>query len=100
MRSEWTDERLDDLAETLWPLPAGVARLEGRLDGVEARLGVVEARLGGVEAELRAFRQDFAAAQRDTFAFQRQMTLIAWSLAAALVATILGLVGTGAVALL
>ena len=73
-----TDERLDDLAATLRPLPAELARntaiLERQVD------------------ELRSVRVDLAAFRNDFSASQRQIAQIGWAMATALVGVIIALI--------
>jgi len=67
----WTDDRLDDLAATLRPLPAELARSTAALE----RQG----------EELQAIRADLSA-------LQRQIAQIGWGLSAALVGTLIALI--------
>ena len=55
MYEKTMDERvtaLEQLAESLSPLPAQMAEMNGRMTNVEGRLGNVEGRLGNVEGRL------------------------------------------------
>jgi hypothetical protein len=78
----WTDERLDDLAATLRPLPAEVAR------NTEA--------INRLTEETRSMRADFSAqfiAQRaELSALQRQIAQIGWALSAALIGVLIALI--------
>ena len=74
----WTDERLDDLAATLRPLPAQMAR------NTEA--------LERVTDELRAVRADITALRTDFSALQRQLAQIGWAMATALVGVLIALI--------
>jgi prefoldin subunit 5 len=74
----WTDERLDDLAATLRPLPGELAELRAEL----ARLTAAVEHL--VE-ENRAIRADLSA-------LQRQIAQIGWGLSAALVGVLVALI--------
>jgi hypothetical protein len=67
----WTDERLDDLAAALRPLPEQVAKLSEAVD-----------RLTG---ETRSIRADLSS-------LQRQVAQIGWALAAALLASLVALI--------
>ena len=67
----WTDERLDDLAASLRPLPAQMAR------NTEAIDRLIE--------EMRSMRADLSA-------LHRQITQIGWGLSAALVGTLIALI--------
>lgn len=74
----WTDEHLDDLAATLRPLPAQLAR---NTEAIE-RLG----------EELHSMRADFGAMRANFSAMQRQIAQIGWTLSAALVGVLVALV--------
>ena len=71
----WTDERLDDLAATLRPLPAEVARLS--------------AEVRSVTEETRAFRQEM---REDMRALRSDFAHIGWGLVATLVAAVVVLI--------
>jgi prefoldin subunit 5 len=77
----WTDERLDDLAESLRPLPGEVAALR------------VE--MGAVRADLRRFGETQDRLAQDLSALQRQIAQIGWGLSAALVGVLVTLIVTG-----
>lgn len=66
----WTDERLDDLAASLRPLPTQVARVTEAVDRLTE--------------EIHGLRQDMSASQR-------QIAPIGWALAAALVSAMVAL---------
>ena len=70
----WTDERLDDLAAALRPLPAQLAR------NTEAIERMTE--------EMRAMRADMSA-------MQRQMTQIGWGAAGLLAAQLVAIIALG-----
>jgi hypothetical protein len=74
----WTDERLDDLAATLRPLPAQMAR---NTDAIER-----------LTEEMRAMRADFSAMRADLSGLHRQIAQIGWGLSAALVGTLIALI--------
>jgi hypothetical protein len=67
----WTDERLDDLAAALRPVPAQLAR---NTEAVER-----------LTDEMRSMRTDLSALRGDFSAMQRQLAHIGWALAGALV---------------
>jgi hypothetical protein len=67
----WTDERLDDLAATLRPLPAQMAR---NTEAIER-----------LTDEVRSMRTDLSG-------LQRQIAQIGWGLSAALVGTMIALI--------
>lgn len=74
----WTDERLDDLAAILRPLPAEAAR------NTEAINRLVE-EMGSMRADLHALRSDHSASQR-------QIAQIGWALSGALIGVIIALI--------
>jgi hypothetical protein len=74
----WTGERLDDLAATLRPLPAQLARNTEAIDRLTAQVE-------GQGEELRAIRTDLSA-------LHRQIAQIGWGLSAALVGTLIALI--------
>ena len=69
---------MDDLAATLRPLPAQMAR------NTEA--------LERVTDELRALRADITALRTDFSALQRQLAQIGWAMATALVGVLIALI--------
>jgi chromosome segregation ATPase len=74
----WTDERLDDPAASLRPLPAQMARVEERLESVERRLDdLIE--------EMRLMRQDMSA-------MQRQFAQQGWAMAIALIGALIAVI--------
>ena len=85
--AQWPDERLNDLAAALEPVPAQVAvlgatvkhldHLAAALEPVPAQLAVLAATVDRLAAENRALRVQFSARQR-------QLVQIAWGLVAAL----------------
>jgi hypothetical protein len=93
---EWTDERLNDLATSLQPVPtqvamlaAGVAHLEDlatQLRPVPAQIAVLAAGMEQLAIENRALRTELAAVQR-------QLIQISWALMAALVGAAAAIVG-------
>src|SRR3954464_7926633 len=95
---EWTDERLNDLAASLQPVPtqvamlaAGVAHLDDvttQLQPVPAQIAVLAAGMEQLAIENRALRSELAAVQR-------QLTQISWAFVAVLLgggASIIGAV--------
>ena len=84
---EWNDERLNDLAATLQPIPtqvamltAGVAHLDHavtQIQPVPAQIAVLAAGMEQLAGENRALRTELAAVHR-------QIIQISWALVAAL----------------
>jgi hypothetical protein len=93
---EWTDERLNDLAAALQPVPtqvamltAGVANLDHvttQLQPVPAQIAVLVAGMEHLATENRALRSELAAVQR-------QLIQISWALVAALLGAGAAIVG-------
>jgi hypothetical protein len=81
-REAWTDERLDDFAAAMRPLPGQVAKLEAEVGQLrdEMRFG-----LDRLSHETLGLRQDLSA-------FQRQLAQIGWTLSGALVAAMIALI--------
>ncbi len=85
--AQWPDERLNDLAAALEPVPAQVAELGATvkhlahvataLEPVPAQLAVLAATVDRLADENRALREELAGTQR-------QLLQIAWGLVAAL----------------
>jgi hypothetical protein len=99
----WTDERLDDLAATLRPLPAQVARNTEAIERLTLEMGSVRGEMGSIRSEMRALREDhradFAAVRGDLGALrtdlaasQRQIAQIGWAMATALVGLMIALI--------
>ena len=78
----WTDERIDDLAHTLAPVPSKLAELAEAVDHLETD---VRALRGEFSGETLALRQQLWEAQR-------QLVQIAWGLVAALIAAVVALI--------
>lgn len=81
----WTDERLDDLAATLRPLPGEAARNTEAIERATEEMRFMRADLSTMRADLAAFRSDFSASQR-------QMAQIGWAMATSLVGVIIAAV--------
>jgi hypothetical protein len=93
---EWTDERLNDLAASLQPVPsqvamltAGVAQLDhatAQLQPVPVQIAVLAAGMEQLAVENRALRNELAAVQR-------QLVQISWALMAAMLGAAAAIVG-------
>ena len=81
----WTDERLDDLAATLRPLPA-------ELGEVRAELGAVRAEMAKLTHAVNHLVEDNRAIRAELSALHRQIAQIGWGLSAALVGVLVALV--------
>jgi CelD/BcsL family acetyltransferase involved in cellulose biosynthesis len=83
----WTDERLDDLAGALVPLPAEVAALRAdieHLDHVAAELEPTASRVAVLIAAVDRLSDENVALRAELGAMQRQLIQIGWGLFAAL----------------
>jgi ribosomal protein L29 len=118
----WTDERLDDLAATLRPLPAQMARNTEALERIadeiatlradnraefaalRGEMGAVRGESGAEIASLRAdtraefaslradTRAEFASLRADLSAFHRQIAQIGWGMATAVIGLLIALI--------
>jgi hypothetical protein len=83
-RKAWTDERLDDLAAALKPLPAQVARVTEAVERLTDETWSLREETRSLREETRFIRQDLSASQR-------QIAQIGWALALALLGAIAAL---------
>jgi hypothetical protein len=84
---QWTDARLNDLADALEPVPAQVAVLEAtvkHLDQLATALAPVPAQLAVLAATVDRLADENRALREELAATQRQLLGIAWGLVAAL----------------
>jgi hypothetical protein len=83
----WTDQRLDEFAAALGPLPVQVAVLEAtveHLDHLAAAMEAVPAQLAVLTAAADRLADENRALREELAATQRQLLQIAWGLVAAL----------------
>jgi len=83
----WTDERLDDLAATVVPLPAEMAALRAavdHLDHVAIELEPTATRVAVLTAAVDRLSEENHALRGELAATQRQLIQIGWGLVAAL----------------
>jgi hypothetical protein len=85
----WTDERLDDLAASLRPLPAQMARNTEAIDRLTEETRSIRADMLAMRGE---FRSEFSALRGNLSASQRQIAQIGWALSAALVGVLIALI--------
>jgi hypothetical protein len=85
----WTDERLDDLAAALRPLPAQMAR---NTEAIERLTEETRSLRADMRADMSAMRDDLAALRSDFTASQRQIAQIGWALSTALVGVLIALI--------
>ena len=78
----WTDERLDDLATTLVPLPTKVAALAEAVEHLNEETRTLRQDVTG---ETRALREELSAAQR-------QLVQLAWGLVATLMGAVVAVI--------
>ena len=92
----WTDNRLDDLAATLRPLPQEVARIGGALEGLTGETRSMREEMRSMREEMRSMRAEFREEMRSMrevqSAFQRQLAQIGWSLAGSLAVAVFALI--------
>jgi septal ring factor EnvC (AmiA/AmiB activator) len=81
----WTDERLDDLAATLRPLPVEFGEVRAELAAVRAEVAKLTEAVNHLHEDNRAIRADLSA-------LHRQIAQIGWGLSAALVGVLVALV--------
>jgi hypothetical protein len=83
----WTDQRLDEFAAALAPVPVQVAALEAtveHLDHLAAAMEPVPAQLAVLTAAADRLADENRALREELAATQRQLLQIAWGLVAAL----------------
>jgi predicted nucleic acid-binding Zn-ribbon protein len=99
----WTDERMDDLAAALRPLPAQMARNTEAIERLSEEIREIRGEFREIREEMRGDRQSFREEMREMrtemhagFAsLQRQLTLIGWSMAFSVIgATVAVIIGT------
>jgi len=84
---EWTDERLNDLAATLQPVPTQVAMLSARtvhLEHLAAQIEPVPGQIAVLAAGIDQLAHENRALRAEIAAMQRQLVQISWALVAAL----------------
>ena len=80
---------MDDLAATLRPIPAELARNSEGIERLTQELQSIRGDMSAMRSDLRA---DLAAQRADLSALQRQIAQIGWALSAALVGVLIGLI--------
>jgi hypothetical protein len=92
---EWTDARLNHLADTLEPIPARVAALSAtveHMDHVAAQLEPVPAQLAVLAAAVDRLAEENRALRAELAATQLQLVQMAWALVAAVLAAAAALI--------
>src|SRR3954447_5688408 len=93
---EWTDERLNDLAAALHPVPAPAAMLAAgvsHLDDVTTQLQPVPAQIAVLAAGMEQLAIENRALRSELAAVQRQLIQISWALMAAMLGAAAAIVG-------
>lgn len=90
--NEWTDARLNDLADALEPVPVQVAVLDATVKHLAAALEPMPSELAVLAATVDRLTDENRALRAELSTTQRQLLLIAWGLVAALLGAIAALV--------
>jgi hypothetical protein len=85
----WTDDRLDDLAAALRPLPGQVAQLAVGVDRMTVELGALR---DEVREDMRDLREDHRSSRGEFSQLQRQIAQIGWALVGAFSAAMIALI--------
>jgi hypothetical protein len=85
----WTDDRLDDLAAALRPVPAQLARNTEEIERLTDELRDFREEM---REDMRGFREDMRAMRADFSAMQRQLAQIGWGMAGVLVTALVALI--------
>ena len=88
----WTDERLDDLAAALRPLPAQMARNTEAIERVSEDMRDMRAEMRDMRAEMRVMRGEM---HTQFSALQRQLALIGWTMSFSLVGVVVAVIVSG-----
>jgi hypothetical protein len=82
--TQWTDERLDDLADALEPIPVQVAVLDATVERLAIALEPVPSQLAVLAATVERLTEENRALRAELSYTQRQLLQVAWGLVAAL----------------
>ena len=82
--THWTDERLDDLADALEPVPVQVAVLDATVKHLAAALEPVPSELAVLAATVDRLTEENRSLRAELSFTQRQLLQVAWGLVAAL----------------
>jgi outer membrane murein-binding lipoprotein Lpp len=88
----WSDARLNDLASALEPVPTRVAALGATVEHLATELQRVPVQVAVLTASVDRLAEENCALRAELAATQRQLTQIAWGLAAALLGATAALV--------
>ena len=90
--TQWTDERLNDLADALEPIPVQVAVLDATVRHLAVALEPVPSELAVLAATVDRLTDENRTLRAELSATQRQLLQVAWGLVAALLAAAAALV--------
>jgi hypothetical protein len=82
--THWTDERLDDLADALEPVPVQVAVLDATVKHLAVALEPVPSELAVLAATVDRLTEENRSLRAELSSTQRQLLQVAWGLVAAL----------------
>jgi hypothetical protein len=91
--NQWTDERLNDLADALEPIPIQVAVLDATVKHLAVALEPVPSELAVLAATVDRLTEENRALRAELSLTQRQLLQVGWGLAAALIGAAAALVG-------
>jgi hypothetical protein len=82
--NQWTDERLNDLADALEPVPVQVAVLDATVKHLAVSLAPVPTEIAALTATVDRLTEENRALRADLASTQRLLMQVAWGLVAAL----------------
>jgi len=91
--NQWTDERLNDLADALEPIPVQVAVLDATVKHLAVALEPVPSELAVLAATVDRLTEENRILRAELSTTQGQLLQVAWGLIAALVGAAAALVG-------
>ena len=91
--NQWTDERLNDLADALEPIPVQVAVLDATVKHLAVALEPVPSELAVLAATVDRLTEENRALRAELSITQRQLLQVAWGLVAALIGAAAALMG-------
>jgi hypothetical protein len=83
--THWTDERLDDLADAIEPIPVKVAVLDATVKHLTAALEPVPSELAVLAATVDRLAEENRALRAELSTTQQQLLTVAWGLVVALI---------------
>jgi hypothetical protein len=88
----WTDERLDDFAASLRPLPAEIASLRVEMASIRGDRASMRAELAHLAQRVDSNTEEIRLLRQDVSALQRQLAQIGWGYGFVLLAGVIGAV--------